>query len=272
MTQFIFLVILGYLSGSISSAMIVCKMFGLPNPREEGSKNPGATNVLRIAGKQYAAAVMLADLLKGTIPVIIAKYIGTDPVTIGFTALAAVIGHIYPIFFNFKGGKGVATAMGALLGLHFILGVIVAATWLITANISKYASLASMISMSLMPLLALIIIGNINLFPPLFIITLLIVYKHRNNITRLMDGIEPKIKFKKNIIEEITEAVPTATESPHETASIETVLVKEKKKMTIKKTTVKTEDSSSDMKKRKTTKTSSHTKKEEKPAKKSQQD
>ena len=130
MTWFILFVTLGYLMGSFCSAVIVCRLFALPNPRQEGSKNPGATNVLRLAGKNYAALVMLADLLKGTIPVLIAKAFDADAVTVSFTALAAVVGHMYPIFFEFKGGKGVATAIGALLGFHFIIGVMVVATWL----------------------------------------------------------------------------------------------------------------------------------------------
>lgn len=209
MTLFVFLVTLGYLMGSICSAVIVCRLFGLPDPREEGSKNPGATNVLRIAGKEYAILVMVADLLKGTIPVLIAKSFNAEPVTIGFTALAAVIGHMYPIFFGFKGGKGVATAIGALLGFHFIIGVMVSATWLLVANFGHYSSLASIISISLAPFYNLLLIGRLDTFPPLFIIAILVLFKHKNNITRLIDGEEPKIKLKHhkdhNIIEEIIE-------------------------------------------------------------------
>lgn len=205
MTEFIFLVILGYLMGSISCAVIVCKSFSLPDPRKEGSKNAGATNVLRLAGKHYAAMVMVGDVLKGTIPVLIAKSLSADPTTIGFTALAAVLGHMYPIFFEFKGGKGVATALGALLGFQFMVGVVVAATWLAVANFSHYSSLASIVSMSLAPIYALMIVENGNIFPPLLIITLLILYKHRENINRLLDGVEPKIEFKRPVLEEFME-------------------------------------------------------------------
>lgn len=194
--------------GSICSAVIVCRLFGLPDPRVEGSKNPGATNVLRLAGKQYAIIVMIIDLLKGTIPVLIAKYFNASPIIVGFTALAAVVGHMYPVFFGFKGGKGVATAIGALLGFHFILGIVVSATWLIVAKFSKFSSLASMVSMSLTPIYAIMIIGDSNVFPPLLMIAILIVYKHRNNITRLMDGVEPKIKFRHSVIEEVMESFP----------------------------------------------------------------
>ena len=203
MTLNILFIAVGYLMGSICSAVIVSRLFGLPDPRVEGSKNPGATNVLRLSGKKYAALVLLADLLKGTIPVVIANIFGAGPITVAFTALAAVVGHMYPIFFGFKGGKGVATAIGALLGFNFIVGVMVSATWLLIANFSRYSSLASVVSLTLAPLYALLITGNVNIFPPLFIMVILILFKHRNNISRLIDGVEPKIKLKPNVIEEI---------------------------------------------------------------------
>ena len=205
MALFIFLVALGYMMGSFCSAVIVCRLFDLPDPREEGSQNPGATNVLRIAGKQYAALVMLADLLKGTIPVLIANILEANAITVSFTVLAAVVGHMYPVFFGFKGGKGVATAIGALLGFHFILGVIVAATWLLVAKVSRYSSLASITAITLSPFYTLLLIGRQEVLPPLFIMVILILFKHRNNITRLIDGTEPKIKLKSNVIEEIME-------------------------------------------------------------------
>lgn len=202
---FIFLVVLAYLMGSICSAVIVCKSCSLPDPRTEGSKNPGATNVLRLAGKQYASLVMAVDLLKGTIPVLIAKALGADLTLVSFTALAAVIGHTYPIFFQFKGGKGVATAIGALLGLQLFVGILVAATWALVAKFSRYSSLASITSIGLAPFYSLLLIQNINVFLPVFIITLLILYKHKENIIRLIDGKEPKIKLKKNVLEDILE-------------------------------------------------------------------
>ena len=199
---FMFLVVLAYLMGSICSAVIVCKVCSLPDPRTEGSKNPGATNILRLAGKQYAALVMIADILKGTIPVLIAKALDADPFTIGFTGLAAVLGHMYPAFFEFKGGKGVATAIGALLGLNFILGILVAITWILVAKVSRYSSLASIVSIGLAPFYSLIFIYRIAIFIPLLIMALIILYKHKENITRLIDKTEPKIKPKENIIEE----------------------------------------------------------------------
>ncbi len=169
MTLFIFSVILAYLMGSICSAVIVCRTFSLPDPRLEGSKNPGATNVLRIAGTQYAAYVMVVDVLKGTLPLLIAKALGAEPLTLAFTCLAAVIGHMYPIFFEFKGGKGVATAIGALLGFNIIIGVLVLVTWLLIAKLSRYSSLASIVSITLSPFYALLLTSQpVTFFPLLF--------------------------------------------------------------------------------------------------------
>ncbi|MGL5741452.1 MAG: glycerol-3-phosphate 1-O-acyltransferase PlsY [Legionella sp.] len=220
MILFVFLVVLAYLMGSICSAVLVCKSCSLPDPRTEGSKNPGATNVLRIAGKQYAALVMVADLLKGTIPVLIAKGLGASPITVGFTALAAVIGHMYPLFFEFKGGKGVATAIGAVLGFEFIVGVMVAATWLIVAKFSRYSSLASIISIGLAPFYSLLILQRLDIFPPIFIMALFILYKHGNNITRLIDKTEPKIQLKQNMIHEIMADEPTSSVATKKEAAV----------------------------------------------------
>lgn len=238
MTQFIFLVILGYLMGSISSAVIVCRLFNLPDPRVEGSKNPGATNVLRIAGKQYAALVMLFDILKGTIPVLIASYFAENsPVTVAYTVLATVIGHMFPIFFQFRGGKGVATAIGALLGFHFMVGVMVAATWLLIAKLTRYSSLASIIAILLAPFYTLLVINQFNITPPLFFMVILILYKHRNNITRLFDGTESKIQFKHSVIEEVVEPLPPQEESGHEVPATPVTTPIAKEKVLTKKTT-----------------------------------
>ncbi|OCH97122.1 glycerol-3-phosphate acyltransferase [Legionella jamestowniensis] len=204
---FIFVVTVGYLAGSVCSAVIVSRVFALPDPRITGSQNPGATNVLRISGKKFAAIVLLADLLKGVLPVLFAKIIGADPIAVSFTCWAAVMGHMYPVFFSFRGGKGVATAIGALLGLHFMLGVVVIATWLLVANFTRYSSVASMVSMSMAPWYALFIPNGLLMFPPLFFIMLFVIYKHRENITRLIDGKESKIQFKRSSLREEINAV-----------------------------------------------------------------
>ena len=195
---FVVLIIIGYLMGSLCSAIVISRIFSLPDPQKEGSKNPGATNVLRLSGKKYAIQVIIFDILKGVIPVLIAKMLGVSALTVACTGLAAVLGHMYPVFFDFKGGKGVATAMGALLAFHLMLGVAVIATWLLVANFSRYSSLASMISMVAMPLYAMLMKIEPSAFPPLFFMMLFILYQHRDNITRLTDGTESKINLKGN--------------------------------------------------------------------------
>lgn len=193
---FTLIISLSYLAGSICSAVIVSRMFSLPDPRSTGSNNPGATNVLRLAGKKYAVIVLLADALKGFLPILIAKILGVGLMTMSFACLAAVIGHMFPFFFDFKGGKGVATALGALLGLNFILGILVIGTWLLVAYFSRYSSLASMISIILAPFFAFCLFGQFSVIPGLLLMSLFILYKHKNNITRLIDKEEPKIQFK----------------------------------------------------------------------------
>lgn len=197
---FIFSVLISYLIGSVCSAVIVSQLFALPDPRIEGSQNPGATNVLRLAGKKYALIVLLADMLKGFLPVILAKLLGAGVITLSFTALAAVLGHMYPVFFSFKGGKGVATAIGALLGVHLVLGIIVVAIWLVIANLSRYASLASIIAILFAPFFSLFAFRNTDAFLALLFMGIFVLYKHRHNISRLMEGTEPKIRFRSKAI------------------------------------------------------------------------
>lgn len=220
---FLFMIILGYLSGSICSAVIVSRIFSLPDPREQGSRNPGATNVLRLSGKKYAALVFLVDALKGAIPVLIAKACGAGSITIGFTCLAAVLGHMYPLFFDFRGGKGVATAIGAFLAFHFMMGVSVIAVWLLVANFLRYSSLASIIAILVAPLYSLLVLANLNIFPPLFFIALFVLFKHRDNITRLIDGEEPKLNFAPNDLPDMADEILTeqADEYLAETAILE---------------------------------------------------
>lgn len=196
---FIFVVVIGYLVGSICSAIIVSELFSLPDPRTLGSQNPGATNVLRLAGKKYAAIVLLSDILKGFLPVLLAKMLDAGPLAVSLTCLAAVIGHIYPVYFKFQGGKGVATAIGALLGLHFLLGTVVIATWLLIANLSGYSSLASLISMALAVGGVFFIPEGLIKLPAVFCISVLVIYQHRKNMLRLVAGKEPKIKMNKNL-------------------------------------------------------------------------
>lgn len=201
---FIIFVAAGYFSGSVCSAVIVSRICNLPDPRTEGSKNPGATNVLRLSGKKYAFIVLITDMLKGFIPVFLCIQLTDNIMIASFTCLAAVMGHMYPIFFNFKGGKGVATAIGAIFGMHFMLGVVSTATWLIVANFSGFSSLASMITMLLTPFYAIVMLKNLDALPPLSLVALFILFQHRENITRLMDGTESKIKLRHDNITDIT--------------------------------------------------------------------
>jgi len=189
------MIIIAYLLGSISSAVLICRMLRLPDPRKMGSNNPGATNVLRIGGKKAAAAVLFCDMLKGTIPVWSGFFLGIDPVILGVIAIAACLGHMYPLFFHFKGGKGVATALGAIapIGLDFTAMVI--ATWLAVALVFRYSSLAAIVTVLLAPLYTWMIKPQYTL--PVAMLCCLIVFRHHQNIRRLLDGSEPKIGEKK---------------------------------------------------------------------------
>jgi len=253
---FILFVLFGYVLGSLCSAIIVSRIFTLPDPRKEGSKNPGATNVLRLSGKRFAVIVMVFDVLKGVVPVLLAQIAAVAPVTVAFTALAAVLGHMYPVFFQFKGGKGVATAIGALTAFNFILGSAVIATWLLVANFTRYSSLASIVSMCLAPLYSLFFFNDITIFPPLFFIALFILFKHRNNITRLIDRTEPKLNFRTKVIPQ-TESVVKHVDKREEEHEDEVKTPKEKKtkttgKQSSSKLRKKTEDTQTTKKKKST--------------------
>ncbi|MEF1212045.1 glycerol-3-phosphate 1-O-acyltransferase PlsY, partial [Vibrio alginolyticus] len=140
-----------YLLGSVSSAVLICRLLKLPDPRSVGSNNPGATNVLRIGGRGAAVSVLLCDMLKGTIPVWGGYFLGIDPIILGVIAIAACLGHMYPIFFHFKGGKGVATALGAIAPIGLDLTGLVMLTWLSVAALFRYSSLAALVTVLVTP-------------------------------------------------------------------------------------------------------------------------
>ena len=197
MTMLFFSVLLAYLIGSLSSAIIVCRFFRLPDPRTQGSGNPGATNALRIGGKKVALLVFLGDFLKGLLPVLLACYIIHTQLynnnIISLIALAVILGHIYPVFFKFKGGKGVATAAGVLWGLSWPAALAVMLTWFIMAIFTRYSSLAAIIAALSAPLYIYFIApGHTGL---LIFISAIILYKHYANIKNLLAKKEPKIKF-----------------------------------------------------------------------------
>ncbi|ABE56108.1 acyl-phosphate glycerol-3-phosphate acyltransferase [Shewanella denitrificans OS217] len=190
------LMILGaYLAGSISSAVLVCRLRGLPDPRTNGSGNPGATNVLRIGGLSSAVMVLLFDMLKGAIPSYISYKLGLDSVYLGLVAVAACLGHIFPIFFAFKGGKGVATAFGAMAPIGEDLALFLLATWLVFALITRYSSVAAIIAASLAPLYTWWLDERFTI--PVAMLSVLIVIRHKDNIHRLWTGEETKLSRKK---------------------------------------------------------------------------
>ena len=191
---FLISIIIAYLLGSISFAIIIAKWLKLPDPRSEGSGNPGATNILRLGGKQAAIYVLLGDAFKGLLAVLIARLLHQHGVSLSFVAFAAVAGHIFPVFFKFKGGKGVATAIGAILGLSFWVALFLMATWVVVALLFRYAAAASVIMAIAAPLFMLIA-GHGDYTFPVFLITLLIIWKHWENIQRLKKGTESKMKF-----------------------------------------------------------------------------
>jgi glycerol-3-phosphate acyltransferase PlsY len=179
-----------YLIGSISSAIIVCQLMGLPDPREQGSGNPGATNVVRIAGKKAGAITLIGDALKGFIPVAIAQLFAVDQLLLSSVVLAAFLGHLYPIFFNFNGGKGVATSFGVSLGVDVLLGLAIFATWLVVYKIGKISALAALVSALFVPFYVELMIGQRYLVITFIVITLLLIGRHKSNIGKLIKGTE----------------------------------------------------------------------------------
>ena len=186
------LLISAYLLGSINSAIIVCYIFRLPSPRSIGSGNPGTTNVLRIGGKVPAIITLMFDIFKGLAPVIVARMLTDNEFLIACTALYAILGHVFPIFFGFKGGKGVATLIGTLFGFWWALGLIFVVTWLIVAIITRYSSLAALVA-SVVASVSVIFVANLQVATPFLIIAVTILIKHKGNIQRLVSGQESKI-------------------------------------------------------------------------------
>ncbi|NOT13216.1 MAG: glycerol-3-phosphate 1-O-acyltransferase PlsY [Methylococcaceae bacterium] len=184
------LIPLAYLIGSISSAIIICQIMGLPDPREQGSGNPGATNVMRIGGKKAAAITLLGDLLKGLLPVYAAKLLNAPVELLALTGLSAFFGHLYPMFFGFKGGKGVATSIGVLLGFSYLLGIAFVATWLFMYKVGKISSLSALIASVLSPVYAWFIVGNVIVTGVAVIMMLFLLWRHKSNIRRLLTGQE----------------------------------------------------------------------------------
>lgn len=194
-----------YLLGSIPFAVLSSRLFGLADPRTYGSGNPGATNVLRSGNKKAALVTLLGDALKGWLAVFLAQHFGLSDATIALVALAVFLGHLFPLFLKFKGGKGVATAAGVLLALDPWLGLLTLATWLLVAYVSRYSSLAALLAALLAPLYAATLHGADSLFGVVVLIALALIAKHWGNLQRLMAGQEGRIGGSK---------APAAQETP----------------------------------------------------------
>jgi glycerol-3-phosphate acyltransferase PlsY len=188
--------VLAYCFGSISSAIIVCRIMGLPDPLKSGSNNPGATNVLRIGGKKAAIITLLGDVLKGLLPVVVARMITEDPLILSLVGLGAFLGHLLPLYFGFNGGKGVATAFGVFIGLSWQLTLVLMGVWLGTALVFRYSSLAALSAAVVAPILVFWLLPGWPYFCLALAIAILLLWRHRENISRLLSGTESRIRLK----------------------------------------------------------------------------
>jgi len=184
---------LAYLIGSFSTAIITCKIMGIEDPRKTGSNNPGATNVLRHGGKKAAVITLIGDMVKGLLPILIALQFHTDNLLIGLVGLFALLGHIFPVYYHFKGGKGVATYYGVILGINWQVGIIALAIWLLAAALLKISSLSALISIFLTPLLLWYFSPSVELCGAVAAMSLFVFWRHQRNIKSLLQGTEVKI-------------------------------------------------------------------------------
>lgn len=189
--------ILAYLAGSISSAILVARIFSMADPRSIGSGNPGATNILRQGNRIAAVLTLLGDIAKGVVPVLAALLFTADPVILALVAGAAFIGHLFPVFFSFRGGKGVATALGVYLALYWPVGVSLIVCWLVVAAAFRYSSLAAISAAVLSPLLVAYWLPHPAYLLLSIIVAALLLWRHRGNLRRLLRGEEDRIRFSK---------------------------------------------------------------------------
>ena len=186
-------VFIAYLIGSISCAIVFAKWMRLPDPRQLGSGNPGATNMLRTGSKKAAALTLAGDLLKSLIPLLIARYLNFDTVSLCLMGGAAILGHMYPLYYQFRGGKGVATTLGVLLALHWPLALIWVFVWIIMAKLVGYSSLAALTATVLLPIVAWYLALPSSTITLMTVISVLVVWRHRTNISNLIQGKESRI-------------------------------------------------------------------------------
>jgi len=179
--------------GSISSAILICRVLGLEDPRSTGSQNPGTTNVLRAAGKLAAVATLLGDIAKGIIPILIAMELNAPPIVLALCGFCAFLGHLFPVYFDFRGGKGVATAMGVALALHWPAGLLVISTWIGTIIMTRTASIAALVSWAAAPIYFNLTVPTTlqsSYLPVIAAISLLLILSHRQNMLSLYRGNE----------------------------------------------------------------------------------
>ncbi|HEY6898440.1 MAG TPA: glycerol-3-phosphate 1-O-acyltransferase PlsY [Rhodocyclaceae bacterium] len=188
---------LGYLLGSLPFAVIVSRAFGLADPRSFGSGNPGATNVLRTGNKLAAVLTLLGDAAKGWLAMALAGWLGADLLGMALAGTCAFLGHVFPVFLGFKGGKGVATAVGVLLGFSPVMAGIAVITWLVVAVATRYSSLAALVAAVEAPILAWMLTGKLEVALPVLGMCLLLIVRHKANIQRLIAGTESRIGKKK---------------------------------------------------------------------------
>jgi glycerol-3-phosphate acyltransferase PlsY len=200
--RYFWLIPVAYLLGSISFAVVVSRAMGLPDPYTHGSKNPGATNVLRTGNKVAAALTLIGDAAKGWVAVTLARAVLGDPsqasvnILLGLVAIAVFIGHLYPIFHRFKGGKGVATAAGILFAINWVLGLATLGTWLIVAVFMRYSSLAALCAAVFAPLYFTFLFGVQPMGLAIAVMSALLIYRHRSNIRNLLNGTETRLSKK----------------------------------------------------------------------------
>ena len=187
------LCLIAYFVGSISSAIVLCRLAGLPDPRSQGSGNPGATNVLRFGGRSLAAKVLIGDMLKGLLPVLFAYWVDGTTSVLAAVALCAFLGHLYPVFFDFRCGKGVATAFGVILGIMWPVALALLVTWIVIAALSKISSLGALVAAIAAPFYAWYISEHNQYVILTGIISILLIWRHRSNIQQLLAGTEDKI-------------------------------------------------------------------------------
>ena len=195
--EYLIFAIAGYLLGSVSSAVLISQAMQLPDPRSKGSGNPGATNVLRLGNKVAAALTLAGDILKGVLPVLVARWLSEDPLTVALAGASAFVGHLLPIFFGFKGGKGVATALGVFAAVSLPVAGGLALTWMVTALVFRYSSLAALVSAVSAPAWSWWLLADPVYTGLATVLGLILLLRHWGNIHRLLSGTESKIGSKR---------------------------------------------------------------------------